>query len=222
MISYEVRDNAKKKNDDVLFAITRDLNDLCHYGVPGQHPGQHDESRRWQNHAVYARGNPRYKTRWRGKLDDRKFSNMVSGAGETFFRYEKDPAGWDKAADLGIDALKKMGRFSASTFRKPFDASFFNDLSKKEARDWFLYNDQPLGMPQLAYLMSKKGYSADTCKDLIEYGKEKYSKSTDNNDDHWFDDPYVFSMYAYVNEDDILQRFCDNCEQVLKEQGGRK
>lgn len=59
-------------HDELIAVINEDFNHLAHYGVPGQHHGQHDESRRWQNHAVYARGNPRYAVRGNSKSDKKK------------------------------------------------------------------------------------------------------------------------------------------------------
>jgi len=31
---------------------------VCHYGVPGMKHGKHDPNKRWQRHAVYAKGRP--------------------------------------------------------------------------------------------------------------------------------------------------------------------
>lgn len=50
------------KNDDLIAVINEDFNYLAHYGVPGQKWGVYGgHGRKYQNHAVYARGNPRYK-----------------------------------------------------------------------------------------------------------------------------------------------------------------
>lgn len=47
------------RNDELIAAITRDFNDLCHHGVPGQE-WYVNKAERYQNHAKYARGNPKY------------------------------------------------------------------------------------------------------------------------------------------------------------------
>ena len=51
----------RTKNDYVAELITYDINCLAHYGTPGMKRGVWGgPSKRYQNHAVYARGNPRY------------------------------------------------------------------------------------------------------------------------------------------------------------------
>lgn len=196
-----------QKNDYVAI-ISRDFDDLCHYGVTGMKRGVYGgHGRKYQNHAVYARGNPRYKRKPNiNNLNDTYFNKLVEGAGDVYWETGgKFNANWDKSASLGLRALKTMDTH---------DKAIEDDA---EWREWFLYEDQTIGMPQLAYLMAVKNYSADDCKKLLEYGKNKYANSEGAYGLDWNDTGYVFSMYMAVgdNSDHILTKFIDACDSVM-------
>lgn len=107
----------QKKNDDAFFVITRDLNDLCHYGTVGMKRGVWGgPSKRYQNHAVYARGNPRYadKVKQQKAIVDNLLTEMnkdwdygvIENGKKLIYDDELDNYDWSKYRTTPVDKLK--------------------------------------------------------------------------------------------------------------------
>lgn len=76
------------KNDELITAINEDFNYLAHYGLPGQE-WYKNKAERYQNHAKYARGNPRYADKGkRYNVPDRM--NGLHGNADKFGSYTTD------------------------------------------------------------------------------------------------------------------------------------
>lgn len=60
-----------QNHDELIAVINEDFNYLAHYGVPGQE-WYKNKAERYQNHAKYASGNPRYAVRGNKKSDKKK------------------------------------------------------------------------------------------------------------------------------------------------------
>lgn len=98
---------------------------------------------------------------------------------------KKDPERSDKAAILGLKALDGP------------DA----DLSKGN-KDWFLWEDQTIGKPEIADLVNQ-GYSRNDILSMIVAGREEYWENIDH-------DPKVFGFGEGYN----LEEFLDKCMNI--------
>lgn len=103
------------------------------------------------------------------------------------------------AATLGLKALKKMGR----------DPGEIDD----DNREWFLYEDQTVGLPMVADLVSQ-GKSKQTIKNLVEY----VDKATDKDSSKIYDHGYFeLSDLVYANKTGDLDKYIDACQEVVKD-----
>ena len=110
-------------------------------------------------------------------------------------KYKANPEEYNKIADLGINALNKINKYY--TIDDPDD----------DDREWFLYEDQTIGLPDLTYLYTK-GYSKDYLKGLINYSKDKFTD--DESADKFYDDyPKTAFMYNQTSYQNLNNRFID-------------
>lgn len=100
---------------------------------------------------------------------------------------------YDAAAELGLKALNKMNRMD-------------NDPNGRGDREWFLFEDQTIGMPTAAYMISQ-GISAKKVKELLDKARQTsyYDTGEDEKLGH-----FIFEA-EYVPDE-----FVDECEKIWK------
>ena len=185
--------------------INRDFNDLCHYGVRGMKRGVYGgHGRKYQNHAVYARFDKRYKRDHQPKSDEKAISDAVNKMGGEYFegsRYRKDKsykAKWDNAADVGTLAFVKNGRIAPG-----------DDISDKDFnRKWFLFEDQTEDVAPIAYLVANCGYSSEDIKDLVYSANNNVKKNGKANE-------LEYSLLTLGPTEAV--NFARKCEEVMNE-----
>lgn len=104
----------------------------------------------------------------------------------------------DRAADLGLKALVERGEAEAS------------DVGDPGKREWFLYEDQTIGMPTVAHLIDK-GHPAKDVKEFIRKVNDKYDNSDDDDEADSIYDKYFDLLWG-----DDLEGFADDCEKVKR------
>ena len=117
----------------------------------------------------------------------------------------------DEATTLGMRALDNLGYLNFGEDGQ--------DLVKEEwARDWFLYEDQTIGLPMLADLVNQ-GKTSGQIKKLQDDARivQKYDmmKSKLNNDDSWKDTSYgepYFDLIDSFNSD----KYIEECIKIKK------
>ena len=202
--------------------------ELRHHGILGMHWG----IRRYQNKdgTLTSAGKKRYgkeKTETTSeknsndnskamisKMDDIAKNTLSFGAGYGYFKNRySDPSfkeRADRAADLGLKALKKQGRLGIEEI----------DVGDPDSRWWFLYEDQTIGLGMVADLINQGRTAAEVSNivDFIEknahdYNKAKYAgekiKESTNN--------LVFEV-SYGNYNDSLKTFAKVCEEIKKQE----
>ena len=132
------------------------------------------------------------------------------------------PKDYVKAVDAGLKAIEKS----------KYGNGEFDDEPKNASREWFVFEDQTIGYPEVAYLLSK-GKSIDEIKGIANKAKKieevnnaylnQYS-SYQERANHYKDQPYptfdgVFSMidyFSYQGGDESYEKEVIN---VLKDEG---
>ena len=118
------------------------------------------------------------------KLTDEEFDKIASDLDQwkkDFYDHKTDKHLNTLVADLGINAMNK--------------ARGYNDveIGNNNDREWFMYEDQTLGLPEIAYLYVK-GYSKDYIKGMLKY-KEKIYDLPDEEYDK-LDKKYPHTMFT--------------------------
>ncbi len=137
-------------------------------------------------------------------------------------KYRNDPEERDranKAADLGLEAINKI-RGNGYIY-KDADIDYYVNkygLSRDEAskqilksnREWFLFEDQTIGLPMIADLVNQ-GYSSEKISEMIDTVNKNYTY-------HLGENPVVFNIQEsnYANEN---KKFAEACEEVNKRKG---
>lgn len=106
-----------------------------------------------------------------------------------------DPKRADKIAEFGLKALN----YSERDIRRDWSDPLY-DPKNKSNKDWFLYEDQTIGLPSLAD-MAMRGYSKDQIKDVISKSKDVYWNDPD--EDHpgvCFDLSEGYKIEKYVDD----------------------
>lgn len=108
----------------------------------------------------------------------------------------------NKDADLGLKVLQKSGMV---------DKEQLSSDILQETREWFLYEDQTIGMPTIARMINN-GKSAKEVKNLIKLAQEAdYSY----DDENVSDSEYLFSFQVKEgNHNSNLEKFADECEKI--------
>lgn len=200
------------KTTNSYIAITDDLNYLAHYGTRGMKRGVWGgNGKKYQNHAVYARFDKRYKRKpSNNSSDEQLLERAINDLGDditlSYRTYATNPTvkqNWNKAADVGLKALH---------LNDNFDKQAFDGASKQENREWFLFEDQTIGLPQIAYLMANKGYTADQCNRLMKYASNLLSNKSATYS------PEKQEILFYLSEANLGNSFFDfanGCDSVL-------
>lgn len=127
--------------------------------------------------------------------------------GQSYRKYVTDKkfrAAANRAADLGIAAL--------SLSKNHPDQEMLED--PKGQREWFLFEDQTIGMPTVADLMANKNYSAKQVKQLINDLTEEIDIDYVESKDAKLA-PILFDFYQ-GNYGSALTKFADDCETVKR------
>ncbi len=148
-------------------------------------------------------------------------------------KYRTDPAykkKLDEVADLGYSALSKMRGYNKED---DDDVEYYmktEGLSREKAeqtvkkgnREWFLFEDQTIGMPMIAGLV-KKGYSADQVGKMVDivesnYGYDEVYDAFENiGSDKSLYNAYLASFeIENGNYNGSLRKFAEYCEEELK------
>lgn len=100
---------------------------------------------------------------------------------------------YDSAAELGLKALNKVNRMD-------------NDPNDRGDKEWFLFEDQTIGLPTVAYMISQ-GVSAKKVKELL--GKARQTSYYDTGEDEKLG-RFIFEA-EYVPDE-----FVEECERIWK------
>ena len=222
--------------DDLLDDLKHSDDELMHYGVSiddgapgpgsgrypkgsGKRPNQHD-----QNHdAGKKRLNVKALTSrlFRPDMDSPEYSAFqkeIEKRCETiekewiktdveFKKYREDKAYRNKineSVDLGLKAIDRL--------RGPgyVDWEEYNRDPKGD-REWFLFEDQTIGLPAIARLINE-GYTAKECSDLVSFLDDYASDLPDDNDGY----RCTFDVW-YGNWNGEMFNFAKYCEEAKKE-----
>lgn len=107
------------------------------------------------------------------------------------------------AADTGLKALHRMGRNIGD-----FDPNHITGLD----REWFLFEDQTIGLPMIADL-ANQGYTSKEISDFVDKIESAYEDDRKNIDA--YSEPY-FSILEGNRKDGYLKEFADACEKEIK------
>lgn len=107
-----------------------------------------------------------------------------------------------QAADLGLKALANMG---------VADTDWLDDMDKDSSREWFLWEDQTIGLGMIADLINQ-GYTAKQCEKLINIveSNHDYDMHKELSDNARYAD---FDI-ANGNWQNSLVTFAKECEKV--------
>ena len=182
--------------------ITDGSNILAHHGIRGQKWG----IRRYQNPdgTLTAEGKKRY-----GKARE-----ILLTKGAILTPSDVWPKAHDattlkranKAADLGMDALIKMERWGMDDL---------NDKNRDSFRDWFIYEDQTMGLPSIADLVIQ-GKSKSEIEDIINEAEKIYL-----SDEYDYTDPKYAPVF-YLAECYNPSALIDACLEVKEDQDKKK
>ena len=111
---------------------------------------------------------------------------------------------WDKVAALGLKALQKMDN--------NVEGDAWYDPSDKSSREWFLYEDQTIGMPAIADLIIR-GYSANDCFNLVRIIEENLFDASGDPSDFYDKSSAAFEV-SQGNWMGDLGLFAEYCEKV--------
>lgn len=145
-------------------------------------------------------------------------------AGDVFRRYKTDKEyrkRLNDVADLGIKALPKLQSFWDKEQFEYDDWDREHGYTKEEVgqsnREWFLFEDQTIGMPSVAELINK-GVPAKKVKSMIEAA---HYVDVDDYDTRGMNG-FVFGVhegdmgYDSNGKGGMLSNFADACEEVKK------
>ena len=169
---------------------------LAHYGIMGQKWGL----RRFQNEdrTLTPEGKERYRKKSEGTS-----SVSIKTASKDYMDFTygkvKDKKRADLAAQTGLKALKKLGR------------DIPDDASDDDKKDWFLYEDQTVGLPVIADLINR-GYTSKQVGNLID----------EVNDRDWasYDDPKESDLVFNLGEtthNSVGKKFAQACDETILE-----
>lgn len=173
-----------------------DKNSLRHFGILGQKWG----IRRFQNEdrTLTPEGKERYRKKSEGTS-----SVSIKTASKDYMDFTygkvKDKKRADLAAETGLKALKKLGR------------DIPDDASDDDKKDWFLYEDQTVGLPVIADLINR-GYTSKQVGNLID----------EVNDRDWasYDDPKESDLAFNLREtvhNSAGKKFARACDETILE-----
>lgn len=122
------------------------------------------------------------------KLTEEEFNKIANDLDtwyEDFHDGKTDKHSNTLVADLGINAMNNAR------------GAGYAEVGDNGDRNWFMWEDQTLGLPDIAYLYTK-GYSKDYIKGMLKYGKEKMYNLSDEDYEN-FRDKYPATSFV-INE----------------------
>lgn len=122
------------------------------------------------------------------KLTEEEFNKIANDLDtwyEDFHDGKTDKHSNTLVADLGINAMNNAR------------GAGYAEVGDNGDRSWFMWEDQTLGLPDIAYLYTK-GYSKDYIKGMLKYGKEKMYNLSDEDYEN-FRDKYPATSFV-INE----------------------
>lgn len=134
-------------------------------------------------------------TKGLNKMSDLKSYNDMEAMKDPKTRHE-----WRDAADLG---LKALGEYNSNMTKQELNS----------AREWFIYEDQTIGKPEIAAMINR-GYKPKDIKELLSLAKDSGSGSfyNDGVDLDGFANQFRFGAQEGYN----LDSFVDACSDVKK------
>lgn len=224
-----------KEISELYHAYLNESNSLCHHGIKGQKWGV----RRFQNEdgTLTNEGEKRYDslvsdlkdaaTKYEQRMhpdinDPKDLDNFCLNLKNTL-GIDKIPQGYsghktenkqyseiDKSADLGIKALKE--------FNKNLDTEYIDELDKQDLRDWFISEDQSIGLMEISRLINA-GYSGSYVKKLFDQlSDEKFSDKMNKKgyDGTFADDLASAAQATSYNKENVRDKYIDECEKIFK------
>ncbi len=186
-----------------------DPNYLEHHGIKGQRWGV----RRFQNAdgTLTAAGKQRYGN----QNDENDAANKIQKMDKIVLSEEKIQKAVQekdqgiiqrakKVADIGLKALIKMGR--------PTSIEDENNITGND-RWWFLFEDQTIGLPQIADLMANQKWSGQKMKQYIRDIRSLYYDKKINQTS--YSSPAVF-YFLECGDMKTIDNYIDCCEDIIK------
>ncbi len=179
---------------------TRQLNSIAHSGIKGMKW----YIRRFQNKdgSLTPEGRKRYgvgESQINSSDDlhksmDKDYYSPDTNSGIKLSSKEKEAC-----ADLGLNTLREM-----------YPRLLSKDDKNENLREWFLYEDQTIGLPTVAHLINK-GHSAKEIKNFIHKVNDEYSRTEDRKKSH-----QMYEKYFDILQGEGLDEFADACEKTKK------
>lgn len=226
-----------KEISELYHSYLEETNSLCHHGIKGQKWGV----RRFQNEdgTLTNEGKVRYNQETASKVKDiaekyekamhpdindpkdldnfcldLKNRHGIDKIPEEYWGHKPENKKYseiDNSADLGIKALKN--------FNKNLDTEYIDDLSKQDLRDWFIFEDQTIGLIEISRLINA-GYPGSYVKKLFDQlGDDKfldkmYEKKYPK--DRFADDLVFAAEMTWYNKENVRDKYIDECEKIFK------
>lgn len=133
------------------------------------------------------------------KMSDIKMYNDMSAMKDPKTKRE-----WRDAADLGLKVYENNGEL---------DLQNISDKERNSLRNWFIYEDQTIGKPEIAAMVNR-GYKNEEIKNLLNIARDSGSVYDDVDINNEFGKAFRFGASEGYN----LEDFVDGCFNVKKKQ----
>lgn len=132
------------------------------------------------------------------KMSDIKMYNDMSAMKDPKTKRE-----WRDAADLGLKVYENNGEL---------DLQNISDKERNSLRNWFIYEDQTIGKPEIAAMVNR-GYKNEEIKNLLNIARDSGSVYDDVDINNEFGKAFRFGASEGYN----LEDFVDGCFNAKKQ-----